>query len=74
MIGGHREQCGLWQVQSVPRPHFEAGDMRPVALTFSCHPQTLHPHPVHLRTPAALPLQPLLATPAPVPCTAWLPS
>lgn len=65
---------GFWQVQSVPRPHFKAGDMRPVALTFTCHPQTLRLHPVYLRTPATLPLQLPLATPAPAPCMAWLPS
>lgn len=74
MIGGHIEQSGLWQVQPVPGSHLKARDLGPMALTFACHPQTPHLHPVHLRAPAALPLQLLLATPAPAPCMAWPPS
>lgn len=70
----HRKQCGLWQVQSVSGPHLQGRDLRAMGLTFTCHPQIPRLHPTDLQAPAALPPQPLLATPAPAPFTAWPPS
>lgn len=72
MMGGHKEQYGLWQ--SVTGPYLEAGTLRLVALTLPCYPQTQPLHPVHPQAPAALHLQLPLATPAPAPCMAWPPS